>query len=72
VHAFVAPVLFGVSRLDAFDVDAEAQPPYRQPTQPEKCIARGEGCAVVGANGMGQAEFLESPFETGKSKARFG
>jgi hypothetical protein len=31
VHAFMAAVLLGMIRLDALDVDAEPQPPDRQP-----------------------------------------
>ena len=31
VHAFVAPILLGMPWFDAFDVDAEPQPPDREP-----------------------------------------
>ncbi len=30
VHAFMASILFGMSRLDALDLDAETQPPDRE------------------------------------------
>ena len=51
VHALVATVLLGMSGLDALDLDAEAQPPDREPGEAEQRIAGGEGHAVVGADG---------------------
>ena len=34
MHALMPAVLFRMPRLDAFDLNSEAQPPDRQPTQP--------------------------------------
>ena len=47
VHAFMSAVLFRVPRLDALDIDAQAQPPHRELRQPVEGIAAGERHAVV-------------------------
>lgn len=63
VHALVASVLLGVSWFDAFDVDAQAEPPDGEPAEAEQGIGACEGHAIVGADGPGQAEVLEGPLE---------
>ena len=68
----MAPVLLGVAGLDAFEVDAEAQPPDRQAAQAEEGVRAGEGDAVVGADGAGQAELLESVLEDGERRVLAG
>jgi hypothetical protein len=63
VHAFMAAVLLRATWLDALDLDAEPEPPDRQPAQAEEGIGACERDAVVGANGLGQAELLEHGLE---------
>ena len=63
-------VLFWVPRLDALDVDAEAQPPDGQLRQTEQGVAGGEGHAVVCSDGSGQPEVLESSLENTEGKVR--
>src|SRR6187431_3297754 len=63
VHALVAAVLLGMTRLDAFDLDTEAQPPDRELGEIEQAIGAGKGHSVVGANGQRQTTFAEESFE---------
>jgi hypothetical protein len=67
MHAFVASVLLRVTGLDAFDLDAEPEPPDRQLAEAEERIGACEGNAVVGANGLGQTESLKTASNTGKA-----
>lgn len=66
VHALVPTVLLGVPGFDALDANAEAEPPDRELAQVEQCPGAGEGHAVIGTDGAGQAEVLERTFEDGK------
>src|SRR6476619_3220983 len=63
MHAFMAAVLLRATWLDALDLDAEPEPPDRQPAQAEEGIGACERDAVIGANGLGQAELLEHGLE---------
>ena len=63
VHAFMAPVLLRLSGLDAFDADAEAQPPDRQGAEAEQGIGGGEGDTVIGADGLGEPIGVEGLLE---------
>ena len=65
VHALVTAVLPRLAGLDALDGDAEAQPPDRQLGEVEQGIGAGEGDAVVGADGGGQAALGEQVLEGG-------
>ena len=67
VHAFVPTVLLWITRLDALDADAEAQPPDREFAEAEEGAVAGEGHTVVAADRPRQPEVLESPFKDGKS-----
>ena len=67
MHALVAAVLLRVAGLDALDLDAEPQPPDRELAEPVEGIGTGEGDAVVGADGLGQAELLETASNTLKA-----
>ena len=63
VHTFMAGVLLRLAGLDAFDADAELQPPDGKPAESEQGMGAGEGNAVIGADGVGQAEGLEGVLE---------
>jgi hypothetical protein len=63
VHALVAAVLLRPAGLDAFDSNAEAQPPHRQLGQIEQRIWTGEGNTVIGADRQRQAALTKQPFE---------
>ena len=59
------PFCCGLSGLDALDRDAEAEPPDGEPGEIEEAVGAGEGQAVVGADGVGQAALLEEALEGG-------
>jgi hypothetical protein len=63
VHALMAPVLLGATWFDALDVDTEARPPDGELGEIEEGVWPGEGDAVVGADGIGQAALAEEPLE---------
>src|SRR5215472_812250 len=67
MHAFMAAVLLRMTRLDSLDGNAEPQPPDGESAQVEETIGRGEGHAVVGTNGLGQAAFFKQAFKSGES-----
>src|SRR5262245_26751568 len=66
MHALMAAILLGVAGLDALDLDAEPEPPDREPAQSEESIGTCEWHAVIGANGTRQAELLECALEYGE------
>lgn len=72
MHAFMAAVLLRASGFDALDIDAQAQPPYRQFREAEQSLCTGKGRAVIGANGSWQAELLENAFKNSKREFGFG
>jgi hypothetical protein len=43
MHALMPTVLLGMARLDALDVDPQAQPPNRKPGQSEEGVGAGKG-----------------------------
>lgn len=53
-------VLLRMSRLDALDCDAEAQPPDRKFGEIEEGVGTGEGNAIIRADGFRQAALLKS------------
>src|SRR3546814_6550706 len=59
VHALVAAVLLRLAWFDAFDLNAEPEPPDRELRQVVEPVGAGEGNAVVRADGVGQAALLE-------------
>src|SRR6202012_244264 len=61
-----ASVLLGMAGPNAFDRDAEAQPPDGEAGEVKKAVGRSEGNAVIRANRQGQAAFPEQAFESGK------
>jgi hypothetical protein len=72
VHPFVTSILLRAARLDALDLDAEAQPPHGELAQAEQRVRTGEGDAVVGANGLGQTELGEDALEDWEGEDRLG
>lgn len=58
VHPFMSAILLGAARFDQLGIDAEADPPDRQPREPAKG-SRGKGCAIVGADDVRQTILLE-------------
>src|SRR6202047_4735566 len=66
MHGFLAAGLWGMARLEALDGNAEPQPPNGESAQVEETIGRGEGHAVVGTDGLGQAAFLKQALKSGK------
>ena len=66
VHALMASVLLGMAGPNAFDRDAEAQPPDGEAGELKQAVRRSEGNAVIRANRQGQAAFPEQAFESGK------
>ncbi len=68
MHALVATVLLRMARLDAFDRNAEPEPPHRQLREVEQGIGTGKGHAIVGADGQRQTAFTEQPFEGGNGR----
>ncbi len=63
VHAFMAAVLLRMARLDALDLDAEAEPPDRELAEAKERIGTCERNAVIGADGLRQAVLLENGLE---------
>jgi len=67
MHAFVATILLRMSRLDAFDGDAQAKPPDSEFAEVEQSMRGGEGHSVITANVGGQTALLKQPFKRGES-----
>jgi hypothetical protein len=63
MHALVAAVLLRTARFDAFDLDSEPEPPDGELGEIEERVGTGEGNAIIGADGLGQAELLENGLE---------
>ena len=59
MHTLAAPVLLWAAGFDAFDTDAQTQPPDGEPAQAKKSVGRGERHSVIGPNRCGQSEVLE-------------
>src|SRR4029450_10941633 len=65
MHAFVPTILLRMTGLDAFDVDAQAQPPDGEGAGAIQGGGGSKGDAVVCANGVREAKFLEGALEDG-------
>ncbi len=63
----MAAVLLRMAGLDAFDADAQAQPPDRELAQIKQGVGGSERHTVVAADVGGQATFLKKPFKYSKS-----
>ena len=64
VHPFVSAVLLGTAWGDALVSDPELEPPHVEPIQAVNS-RRGEGSAVVAADGIGEAVFTKQTQELG-------
>src|SRR5262249_47835695 len=71
VHPFMTPVLLGTGWLGPFMRDPKPHPPNRQLAQAGQG-ARGERCAVVGADTVGQPALSEDLLEYGLGRAALG
>jgi len=49
--------------LDAFDADAEPEPPKRNPAQVEQGVGGSEGDPVIAADVRRQAALMKQPFK---------
>src|SRR5437667_3008625 len=67
VHAFMAPILAGLTRLNPFRADAQLNPPLRQLTDPTDS-QRGKGCTVVSADGLRQSILPKRPLQPGPDR----
>ena len=63
VHALMPAILLGVAWLDAFDGNAEPQPPDREFREIVEPIGTGKGHAVIRTYGIGQATCPEQGME---------
>jgi hypothetical protein len=59
VHAPMAAVLPGMTRLDAFDLDPKTEPPHAQLREIEQGVGTGKGYVVVGAGARRQAALVD-------------
>jgi hypothetical protein len=71
VDALMAAVLLRVPGLDAFQPDAQLDPPHRQPRQPGDG-RRGKRGTVIGADSLRQSVFAKGGFEDGAHALRVG
>lgn len=71
VHAFMAPILAGLARLNPFRADAQLNPPLRQLTDPTDG-QRGKGCTVVSADGLRQSILTKRPLKPGLDRGITG
>jgi hypothetical protein len=62
-------ILLRLTGLDAFDRDAQTQPPDGELGEVEQRVGRGEGNTVVGADAARQAALFKQTLKGGKSKS---
>ena len=72
VQALVPPILLGMSRRNALQADAEAEPPDGELAQPVQRMRGGEGHAIVRADGLGKPILLKRALEDGERVAFLG
>src|SRR6266404_1850607 len=68
MHALMPAVLLRLARINPLQPDAELDPVRRQPRQPASAVGERERAAVVGADGVRQAEFAESLVDRGQHR----
>src|ERR1700722_6186871 len=71
MNALVAALLLGLTGPDAFDADAEPQPPDRESGKVEQSVGRGEGNAIIGAHRLRQTTLFEKALK-GRKSSLFG
>ncbi len=71
MHALVRPILLRLPREDALRLDAQPDPPDTQGRESVQAC-RGEGDAVVGANGTREAVLAEEALELDGDALRLG
>src|ERR1700719_947848 len=59
MHALMPTVLLRMTRLDAFDGDAQTQPPDGEFGEVEQRVGGGEGNSIVRTDAVRQAALLE-------------
>ena len=64
VHSFVTTVVLRMARPTAFQINPQGHPPNRQPAQTKERLRVRKGCAVVTADGFGQAILLKQTLKT--------
>ncbi len=69
VHAFVTAVLLGMAGVDALDLDAEAQPPSREPGEAEQGIECGKGGPLSVRRAWGRPKSLKVRSKSVKAKS---
>lgn len=62
------PFLRGMTGLNAFNADTQAQLPDREPREMKQTIGGSERNAVIRANGLGQTALLKQALEGRESK----
>jgi hypothetical protein len=72
MHAFMTAILLGMAGLNAFDANAQAQPPDGEFAQVEQSVGGCEGHAIIAADVSGQAAFLEKPLKCGEGEVFTG
>jgi hypothetical protein len=66
MHALMPAVLLGMSWLNAFDLDAEPEPPDCELAEAKESVGACERSTVVRANSARQAVFLKDSLEDRK------
>src|SRR5687768_7017189 len=70
METFMGAVVLRAARATTFQINAQGQPPRREPGEAENSVPAGERRAVIAANSSRQAVSLEQFFKTGAH--RFG
>ena len=72
MQALVPAILLGMARRNPLEADAEAEPPDGQLAQTVQRMGRGEGHAVVRADGVREAILLKRALEDREGVAFLG
>jgi len=68
VHALMASILLWAAGFDAFDIDAQSQPPHGQFGEIVEAVGAGKRQAVIRTHGIGQPAFLKQSLESGEGR----